>query len=179
MNFTNVGNDAQVPRTTVYEYFDILRDTLILNELPAWRQSVRRKPVASSKYYFFDVAVAATLQGRVIRRGTPEFGAGLEAYIMHELTAYRDYRSGDELRYWRSASGFEVDFLIGDHTAVEVKSSTTVAANDLKGLRALAEEQRFKRYLCISLESRRRTVGGVTILPWRQFLDALWAGEYV
>ena len=25
-------------RTTVYEYFDILKDTLVLYELPAWRE---------------------------------------------------------------------------------------------------------------------------------------------
>jgi predicted AAA+ superfamily ATPase len=42
VNFTNVANDAQVPRTTVYEYFHILRDTLLLHELPAWRRSVKR-----------------------------------------------------------------------------------------------------------------------------------------
>ena len=34
VNFTNVANDAQVPRTTLYEYFEILKDTLILYELP-------------------------------------------------------------------------------------------------------------------------------------------------
>jgi predicted AAA+ superfamily ATPase len=34
VNFTNVSNDAQVPRTTVYEYFEILKDTLLLHELP-------------------------------------------------------------------------------------------------------------------------------------------------
>ena len=37
VNFTNLASDAQVARTTVYEYFEILRDTLILRELPAWR----------------------------------------------------------------------------------------------------------------------------------------------
>src|SRR5207247_5755485 len=34
VNFTNVASDAQVARTTVYEYFEILKDTLILHELP-------------------------------------------------------------------------------------------------------------------------------------------------
>ena len=32
VNFTNVPNDAQVARTTVYEYFDILKDTLLLRK---------------------------------------------------------------------------------------------------------------------------------------------------
>src|SRR3990172_6840368 len=63
VNFSNVANDAQVPRTTVHEYFEILRDTLILHEVPAWRFSKKRKPIASSKYYFFDVGVASALQG--------------------------------------------------------------------------------------------------------------------
>ena len=50
VNFTNVANDAQVARTTVYEYFEILKDTLLLYELPAWRKSKKRKPLASSTY---------------------------------------------------------------------------------------------------------------------------------
>ena len=56
VNFTNVANDAQVTRTTFYEYFDILKDTLLLYELPAWRKSKKRKPLASSKYYFIDIS---------------------------------------------------------------------------------------------------------------------------
>jgi len=178
VNFTNIANDAQVPRTTVYEYFEILKDTLVLRELPAWLHSARRKPIAASKYYFFDVGVASTLQGRAIRSGTPEFGKGFEAHIMHELVAWTDYRSGDPLHYWRSTSGFEVDFILGDHTAVEVKASRTVSRDQLKGLRALAEERKLKRYICVSLEARRRTVEGITLLPWRQFLEALWEGEF-
>ena len=38
VNFTNVANDAQVARTTVYEYFEILKDTLIFS-----KQAVRTK----------------------------------------------------------------------------------------------------------------------------------------
>ncbi len=178
VNFTNVANDAQVPRTTVYEYFEILKDTLILRELPAWQQSTRRKPITSSKYYFFDVGVASQLQGRAIKAETPEFGAGFEAYVMHELTAYADYRSADDIRYWRSTSGFEVDFILGDHTAIEVKATRTVTNDHLKGLKALAEEQRFRRYVCVAMVERPRTVNGIDVLPWRLFFDALWAGEY-
>jgi predicted AAA+ superfamily ATPase len=59
VNFTAVANDAQVARTTVYEYFDILRDTLVLHEVPAWTASRMRKPLVSSKYYFFDVGVVS------------------------------------------------------------------------------------------------------------------------
>jgi hypothetical protein len=31
---------------------------------------------------------------------------------------------------------------------------------------------------CVALVPRRRQVGDVTVLPYREFLEALWAGEY-
>ena len=178
VNFTNVSNDAQVARTTVYEYFEVLKDTLVLHELPAWRKSKKRKPLASSKYYFFDVGVVAALQERNFQRGTPEFGVAFETYLMHELISFRDYVSGDKLSYWRSTSGFEVDFILGDHTAIEVKAKENISSRELKSLRAIAEEKKLKRYLCVSLEPRTRKIGNVTVLPYNKFLDALWNGEY-
>ena len=178
VNFTNVANDAQVARTTVYEYFEILKDTLVLYELPAWRKTKTRKPLASSKYYFFDVGVVGSLQGRAFGPGTPEFGEAFETFLMHELVSHRDYISGETLSYWRSTSGFEVDFIIGDHTAVEVKAKENVSVQDIRSLRALAEEKRLKRYLCVCLEPRPRKIGQVAVLPYRTFLKALWRGEY-
>jgi len=178
VNFTAVAGDAQVPRTTVYEYFDILRDTLLLHEVPAWTRSSTRKPLVSPKYYFFDVGVVSWLQGRQVKAGTPEFGPAFETWLLHELVCHRDYAGGEPISHWRSASGFEVDFVLGDHTAVEVKAKENVAPRELRGLHAIAEERRVKRSLCVSLERRPRRVGEVTLLPYGDFLDALWGGEF-
>jgi predicted AAA+ superfamily ATPase len=178
VNFTNIASDAQVARTTVYEYYEILKDTLILRELPPWRKTVKRKPLASSKYYFFDVGVVSALQGRPFLPGTPEFGEAFETFLMHELACRSDYVSGAPLSFWRSTSGFEVDFIIGDHTAVEAKAKENVSPQDLKSLRALREENICKRYLCVCLEPRSREVDGIRILPFGEFLSALWTGEY-
>jgi predicted AAA+ superfamily ATPase len=178
VNFTNVANDAQVARTTIYEYFEILKDTLVLHELPAWRKTKKRKPLASSKYYFFDVGVVSSLQGRAFCPGTPEFGEAFETYLMHELSSYSDYVSGEPLSFWRSTTGFEVDFIIGEHTAIEVKAKANISQQDLRSLRALAEEKRLKRYLCVSLEPRARKFEGMLVIPFREFLEALWNGDY-
>jgi uncharacterized protein len=180
VNFTNLSNDAQVPRTTVYEYFDVLKDTLILFELPAYRKTKKRKPICSSKYYFFDVGVLRKLQGRVFNEGTKEYGEAFETYIMHELISARDYGlvSG-QMAFWRSTSGFEVDFLIGEHTAIEVKAKKKVSPDDLKSLKALAEEKKFKQYLCVSLERVPRKVGDIVILPYCDFLEQLWNKNFL
>ena len=162
----------------MYDYFEILKDTLMLHELLAWRKSKKRKPLASSKYYFFGIGVVSALQEREFRPRTPEFGEAFETYILHDLICYRDYIGGDSLSYWRSTSGFEVDFIIGDHTAIEVKAKENLSLAELKPLRALAEEKKLKRFLCVSLEPRRREIEGVTVLPYKDFLEQLWSGEY-
>ncbi len=82
------------------------------------------------------------------------------------------------MSYWRSTSGFEVDFIIDDHTAIEVKAKENLSLNDIKSLRALAEEKKLKRYLCVSLEPRMRKIGDVIILPYKDFLEALWSEAY-
>ncbi len=97
---------------------------------------------------------------------------------MTRLSAPADYVSGESLGYWRSKSGFEVDFILGDHTAVEVKAKENVSPQDLRSLRALAEEGIVKRLVCVSLEPRPRQAGEVSILPLTSFLQALWDGEY-
>jgi uncharacterized protein len=106
-----------------------------------WLQSKKRKPIASSKYYFFDVSILAELEGREFRPRTPKFGEAFEIYLMHELICYREYVCEEPLSYWRSTSGFEVDFIIGDHTEIEVKAKQNLSPVDLKSLNALAEEK--------------------------------------
>jgi predicted AAA+ superfamily ATPase len=178
VNFTEVANDSQVPRTTVYEYFDILKDTLVLHEVPSWKETRKRKPVASSKYYFFDLGVVSALQGRPFRYGTPEFGEALETLVFQELIAYSNYVSGDSVMHWRTRSGFEVDFILGDHTAVEVKAGRNISHSDLKSIRALAEENNLKNFICVCQEERPRKAGNVSILPFGHFIDSLWGGEF-
>jgi len=178
MNTTKISNDVQVPRTTVQEYFAILKDTFIGYELPAWRESAKRKATASAKFYFFDAGVARTLQGRSeIRQGTPEFGDALETYLSHELRAYADYQGGLPLHFWRTANGWEVDFILDERIAIEVKGTGQIQPTDLKGLRALKEENKLEKFVVVSLDQRPRRLGDIQVYPWRQFLTALWNNE--
>lgn len=178
LNYSAIASDAQVPVSTAREYFQILEDTLVAHRLAAWRSSVKRKPITRPKLYFFDIGVARHLQGRRgLRARSPEFGEAFEAYLHHELRAYVDYTRGGELCYWRSKSGFEVDFILADHVAIEAKAKEHVGQRDLRGLRALAEEGRLQRYVVASLERQPRTQDGIEILPWRVLLEQLWAGE--
>lgn len=180
INYTKISNDAQVPRSTVQEYFQILKDTLIAYEVEPWKHSKKRKPLSTSKFYFFDPGVVRILQHRKhIQLNSPEFGILFETYIFHELKSFSDYLLDGELFYWRTVSGCEVDFILGNKLAIEVKSTSTISSKDLKGLRALQEENQDLQYIVISFETVARSIDGIYILPWRDFLTALWARKWI
>jgi predicted AAA+ superfamily ATPase len=181
INYSAIGSDAQVPTSTVREYFQILEDTLIAHRLPAWKRTTRRKPITTDKVYFFDGGVARCLQQRRgLRPRSPEFGEAFEAYVHHELRSYVDYRRQGSLCYWRSKSGFEVDFILDDQTAIEVKAKARVGQRDLKGIRALMEEVNLRRYQVVCLEPHPRHLDdGVEIWPWEQWIQRLWNDDWV
>ncbi len=181
VNYTAVGSDAGVPPRTVREYFQILEDTMLGHQLPAYQKTVKRKPVATSKFFFFDVGVANVLLKRSeIQPGAETFGRALEHLLFLELRARLDYERIDQpLCYWRSRSRLEVDFVVGDHLAIEVKSKARVTRRDLSGLRALSEEIPLERKIVVCTEPRRRREGDVEILPVEDFLADLWQGKIV
>ena len=179
VSYTNVASDAQVPRQTVQQWFQILRDTLIAFELPAYTATVKRKAIGAPKLYFFDLGVVRAL--RRLPRVAPEssdFGELFEHFIFLEVRAWIDYRRPrTSLHYWRSTSGFEVDLVIGGTTAVEVKAAGIMHARHLKGLAAIREEKGIKRCILVCREPRPRVVDGVEVMPWEHFLDVLWSDQ--
>jgi predicted AAA+ superfamily ATPase len=179
LNYSKIASDAQVPKSTVLEYFHILRDTLVGDDLPAWKRTEKRKPLTTAKFYLFDIGIVRHLQRRRhLQEGSPEFGEAFEAYLHHELRSYCDYEGVQDLAYWRSTSNFEVDFILNDRTAIEVKAKKNVSDRDLRGLWALRQERLLKHYVVVSLETVPRRADGIEILPWQNFLDRLWEGVY-
>ncbi len=180
LNYTNVGRETGVSAKVVRGYFDVLEDTYLGFRLRPWQRVGRRRLIETEKFYLFDVGVTNYLARRRPRLGSAEFGKSFEHYILMELRAYQAYRQPDlDLAFWRTASGFEVDFVAGDlDLAIEVKAGTRVHDGDLRGLRALADEHVVRRRVVVCLETQARVVtGGIEVLPWRLFLDQLWAGD--
>jgi len=183
INFTNIASECGVAGPTVKDYFQILEDTLIGRQLPAYRKKKKRRLVTSPKFYFFDLAPVIHLARRVnIQPGSELFGRAFEHYIWMELTAHAGYSElFYPIHYWRTSSGFEVDFILGDHeVAIEVKSTELAGGINLKGLRRFKEEYQAKRYILVSLDPKPRlTEDQIEIYPWRIFLEKLWNSEII
>jgi uncharacterized protein len=181
INFTKLANDCQVAASTVREHVGLLEDTLVGFFLPAWAESRKRKAIKSGKFYFFDPGVTHTLAGtRVLDRNSDLYGKSFEQFIGMEIRAYLSYsRIKLPFTYWRSTHGHEVDFLVGERTAVEVKATTRPVPSDFKGLKALAEERVFAELFLVSHDPVATRQGNIRALHWEDFLTRLWQGEII
>jgi uncharacterized protein len=181
VNFTKLGNDCQMSASSVREYISLLEDTLVGFMVPAWIESKKRKAIKSGKFYFFDTGVTHTLSGtQTLDRNSDLYGKSFEQFICMELRAYLSYsRNKSPLSYWRSTHGNEVDFLIGEDVAIEVKSSQRVTISDYKGLKALNEEGIFQDLYLISQDPVASKKDKINALHWKDFLEMLWKGKII
>lgn len=180
LNYTNIASDCGVSAKTVQSYFQILYDTLIGYEIPAYRKEVKRKVVQAPRFYYFDVGLANYLMGRhSIKRGTDDYGHAFEHLMMQELIAYKGYNDKKEvISYWRTYDKKEVDAVIGDaKVAIEIKSAEEVKTRHKKGLKAFHEEYPDCRLILVSLEPVTRKVEDIELIYALDFLKMLWSGE--
>jgi len=182
-NYNNIASECGVSAPTVKEYFLILEDTLLGRMLPAFRKRAKRRLIGAPKFFFFDIGIVAHLTRRgKVEPGSELFGRAFEHLIYMELTAHSAYSEEIyPIAYWKTASGFEVDFVLGENEiAIEVKSTGMVTNKHMKGIRAFKEEYQSRSYIVVSMDTNpRRTEDGIEILPWQIFLDRLWADEII
>lgn len=179
LNFEALSRLCGVPARTVREYVALLTDTLLAVLVEPWRRGGKRKPVSTAKLYFFDLGVARALSRRKPpQEDSTEWGRALEQFVFQELRAWLSYEGGGRpLTYWRTTDHREVDFVIDDEVAIEVKTSRRLVETDLIGLRDIADEGSFRRRIIVCREPvPRLTDDGIEVLPVGEFLNRLWAG---
>ncbi len=182
INYDSLASDCQVSPNTLKSYLQILDDTLLGFKLPAFTKTKKRKSISRSKYYLFDIGVTNYLANRSqIKEKSKEFGEVFEHFIILEIRAYLSYfRKKIKMTYWRSTSKFEVDLLLDDKVAIEIKGTDNINERHLKGLKALREENIFQKYIIVSNGLNRMAVGNdIEVLPWELFLDQLYKGKII
>ncbi|QIV95696.1 putative AAA+ superfamily ATPase [Allofrancisella inopinata] len=179
LNFTNIGSDVGLPPSTVREYYHILEDTFVGFLLPAYTKTIKRKAISTAKFYFFDTGVRNALIGlKSIPKQSEIYGQLFEHFIIIELRTYLSYRRLNKvLSYWRSKHGQEVDCIIGDEIALEIKATDAIKDKHYKGLLVFAEEGLCQRYIIVSHDPVRRKFKNIETIFWRDFLNELWHGE--
>lgn len=183
INHANIARDCGVDAKTVKEYFQILCDTLLGRLVLPYKKRQERQVISKApKFYLFDVGVAgAVVHRRIDHPRGEQFGRALEHFVFMELAAHASYRElAYDIHFWRTKSGAEVDFVIGDgEVAIEVKGTSRIDDRDLRSLVLFSETHRPRLAILVCNEAEERIVRGVRVMPWRRFCESLWAGELI
>ena len=84
------------------------------------------------------------------------------------------------INFWRTKSGLEVDFILGrGEVAIEVKGTSRVDNRDFNALIAFTEQYSPRQAFMVCNEKTKRVHRGITVIPWKEFLQDLWGGEII
>lgn len=149
IHFANLGKKIKISAPTIKEYYQILKDTLLVFEVPAWTHSVKKQLQQASKYYFFDNGVLAALNGLLgseLKEHSATYGLLFENLVITELIKYNLMH---DLQYsfynYRTMQRQEVDLIIQKRPntnpiIVEIKSSKHPTAKDVKAINKIASD---------------------------------------
>jgi uncharacterized protein len=142
------------------------------------RQVITKAP----KFYLFDVGVAGSISRRNLEVEKGElFGKAFEHFILTEIIAYNSYHELDfGINFWRTKSGLEVDFILGNgEVAIVVKGTSHVERRGLHALSAFSESFNPSKVFVVCNEKTERIQDHIRIIPYRKFLSDLWEGKII
>lgn len=147
LNFAELSRSLAIPQSTLKRYMMLLEATFLINNLPAWSGNLGKRLVKAPKLTMCDTGLMAHLLGanreRIITGG--QIGPLLENFVIMELQKQITWsETRPKMFHFRTQAGQEVDIVLEDNAGrvvgIEIKASTTVSAQDFKGLKTLAEE---------------------------------------
>lgn len=138
LNQTELGRSVGLPQPTVHRYLNLMETSYLIVRLPPYTAHPTKRVVKTPKLYWGDTGLALHLS----RQQRPD-GFHLENQILTDLLASQDAGAPiDEVYYWRTRTGAEVDFVLASRgmlLPIEVKSTATPRIRDAKGLNAFLE----------------------------------------
>ena len=179
INYSKIANDAQTNNQAVMQWFQVLEDTLLGFFLEPFKKLETRKSITRKKFYFFDTGVARTLKTgkKVTSSLDTDFGEYFEQFIILEIKKYLDYnKPRTKINYIRTNTGFEIDCLINEEIAVEIKSSNNITARHYKNLKLLTESY-VKRKIVVCTTENYYKENDIEIMPYKIFINKLWNNE--
>jgi predicted AAA+ superfamily ATPase len=180
LNFSELSRTLAMPQSTLKRYMTLLEATFLIQHLPAWSGNLGKRLVKTSKLVMSDSGLMSHLLGankeRLATGGI--IGPLLENFVIMELIKQITWSSTKpQIFHFRTQTGQEVDIVLEDRAGklvgIEVKASSTVTAQDFKGLRALAETtgKRFYRGIVLYTGSESLSFGPeLYAIP----VNALW-----
>ncbi|MEK7477023.1 MAG: DUF4143 domain-containing protein [Candidatus Coatesbacteria bacterium] len=182
LNLSAVAAECSVTRRSVDGYVQVLEDMMLAFRLNVFGRRAKRLLASHPKFYFFDPGVYQALRPRNPLDSGREIGGGaLEGLVGQHLRSWLSHREGkNELFYWRTRAGLEVDFVVFGEAglyAFEVKSRGTVRSDDAAGLRAFRADYPESTVALLAPGPSAKVVAGIPCLDLGAFLTGIVPGH--
>ncbi len=177
-----LANQLSLPASSIKRYLDLLDLLFIIYRLPAWSNNLTTRAIGTPKLVFVDSGLASYLCGLTAKRAnhpTAPVGPLIENFVISELLRQQSWADEPIAFYhFRDRDGLEVDIVLehpnGEIVLIEVKASSTVRAEDFRGIRRLADRvgKRFLAGLVLYTGSNPLSFGD-RLRAWP--ISCLWA----
>lgn len=142
---SNASRESGVSFPTAKKYLNVLEASRMVFKLYGYQFGPAKRYTKAAKNYFSDSGILTALNVEVSQ------GQRLENFVLSEIEKRRKLGAlqTDQLFYYKSAGGAEIDIIIEEPTvitAIEIKHSSNPARSDVRNLEDfLAEKGRKKR----------------------------------
>lgn len=177
LNYAEFARSFGISDMTVRRYVDILAGTFMVRLLQPWHTNVGKRLVKRPKLYLRDSGLLHTLLAVRTERDLAthnKLGASWEGFAL-EVAARAIGKRGEELAFWATHGGAEVDLFWQEHGrnwAVEVKYADAPRLTRSMGA-ALADLDLTHLWVVYPGDRAYRLDERVTVLPLRD-LPAAW-----
>jgi len=135
LNVSELSNTLQVSQHHIHQYLYALQKCFHISLVRPFARNLRKELTKMPKVYFNDLGLRNALVNYYAPLETrTDKGLLLENYVYRRLS---ERYPADQIKYWRTADGNEVDFVIEENAyagkAVEVKFSQTAFKPDKYG----------------------------------------------
>lgn len=178
LNISEVARECETSRKTVEGYVEILEDLLLAFRVPIFSKRAKRQLIKHEKFYYFDAGVFRSVRPKgPLDRPEEIDGGALEGLVAQHLRAWCAYRKrDDQLYYWRTKAGNEVDFVVYGETcfvAMEVKRAAKISSKDVVSLKSFREDYPQAQAALLYFGKDKLNIDGIMCVPCEDFLRAL------
>ncbi len=155
ISYAEISRSSGIPQSTLKRYIALLKSLFLIEELPAYSGNISRRLMKSSKLFFTDTGLLASLRDlnwKKIKFEPTYSGSIMENFVVSELKKQQGWaQNSTEMLHFRTSNDQEVDIVLelpnGEVVGIEVKAGATVSEKSFKGLKIFEEAigKKFKR----------------------------------
>lgn len=150
LDYSKLSSLTGISRPSVYNYLDLLENTFIITRVPVFSMNPDREIVKAPKIFLRDNGLLNILA---------EVSSGLQ----FENAVFNQLRFHGTLGYYSLKTGQEIDFILNNNIAIEVKETAT--EQDFRKLKSLSKNINISKNILISRN------------PSPTFSNFIWGGD--